>query len=70
MALPTIAEYYHTDLPTVQWVVIGEALAIAVLLLPMGRLGDMAGRRRVYIAGFTLFVLASSQPDVSHGWQR
>ena len=40
IALPSIAEHFNTDLPTVQWVIIVETLAIAVLLLPMGRLGD------------------------------
>lgn len=36
VALPTIATYFGTDLPTVQWVVIAEALPISALLLPMG----------------------------------
>ena len=37
VALPTIAAYFGTDLPTVQWVAIAEALPISALLLPMGR---------------------------------
>lgn len=60
VALPEIESYFDADLPTVQWVVIGYALAISVLLLPMGRLGDMAGRRRIYILGFYIFVLAAA----------
>ena len=60
VALPEIESYFGADLPTVQWVVIGYALAISVLLLPMGRLGDMAGRRRIYILGFCIFVLAAA----------
>ena len=36
VALPTIATYFGADLPTVQWVVIAEALPISALLLPMG----------------------------------
>ena len=60
VAVPTIAAYFQTDLPTVQWVIIAETLTIAVLLLPMGRLGDMVGRKPVYIIGFFFFVGASA----------
>ena len=59
VALPSIANEFETDLPTVQWVMIAYALTISSLLLPMGRLGDVIGRRRVYIAGTAIFVLAS-----------
>lgn len=59
VALPDIASHFDADLPTVQWVVVGYALAISVLLLPMGRLGDLIGSRQVYLAGFTIFVLAA-----------
>jgi len=60
VALPEIEAHFSSDLPTVQWVVIGYALAISVLLLPMGRLGDMLSRKHVYIAGFLLFVFAAA----------
>ena len=45
IALPDIAAHFNADLPTVQWVVVGNALAISVLILPMGRLGDIVGRK-------------------------
>ena len=45
--------------------VVGYALAISVLLLPMGRLGDIIGRKKVYIAGFTIFVLAAALAGAS-----
>ena len=51
VALPTIASEFKTDLPTIQWVVIIYALTIAALLLPMGRLSDLVGRKKVYIVG-------------------
>ena len=51
VALPTIASEFKTDLPTIQWVVIIYALTIAALLLPMGRLSDLVGRKKVYIIG-------------------
>ena len=51
VALPTIASEFKTDLPTIQWVVIIYALTIAALLLPMGRLSELVGRKKVYIVG-------------------
>ena len=60
VALPEIERFFDADLPTVQWVIIGYALAISVLLLPMGRLGDMVGRHRIYILGFGIFVVAAA----------
>ena len=65
VALPNIEGHFNTDLPTVQWVVVGYALAISVLLLPMGRLGDIAGRKRVYLGGFAIFVLAAALAGAS-----
>ena len=57
VTMPTIAEHFGTDLPTTQWVLIGYALAISALLLPMGRLSDIVGRKRVYVTGFVIFVV-------------
>tara|TARA_B100000315_G_scaffold180188_1_gene169003 strand:+ start:78 stop:1547 length:1470 start_codon:yes stop_codon:yes gene_type:complete len=65
VALPTIGSHFGTDLPTVQWVIVGYALAISVLLLPMGRLGDMVGRKQIYIAGFSIFIVASALAGAS-----
>ena len=59
VALPTIAQYFDADLSTVQWVVIAEGLTISALLLPMGRLSDIVGRKRIYITGITIFIIAS-----------
>ena len=71
VALPEIERHFDSDLPTVQWVVVGNALAISALILPMGRLGDIAGRKWVYIGGVALFVVflglgrAGGQPPVA-----
>ncbi len=55
VALPTIAADFGTDLPTIQWVIIGNSLAIAALLVPMGRLSDLIGRKRIYVLGCLAF---------------
>ena len=57
VALPTIAEHFNTDLPTSQWVVIGYALMISAFLLPMGRLADMVGRKKIYLLGTVILVV-------------
>ena len=59
IALPGIESHFHATLESVQWVVVAYALVISVLLLPMGRLGDVIGRRRVYILGTAIFVAGS-----------
>ena len=68
VALPTIAGHFQTDLPTIQWVVIIYALTIAALLLPMGRLSDLIGRKQVYIAGMVVLaagaVLSGLSPSL------
>ncbi|MCI0846812.1 MAG: DHA2 family efflux MFS transporter permease subunit, partial [Chloroflexi bacterium] len=65
VALPSIERHFGSDLPTVQWIVLGYALAISVLILPMGRLGDIIGRKQVYVWGMVIFVIAAGLAGVS-----
>ncbi|HEX6997951.1 MAG TPA: DHA2 family efflux MFS transporter permease subunit [Gammaproteobacteria bacterium] len=59
VALPTIALELGTDLPTAQWVIIGNGLTIAALLVPVGRLSDLIGRKRIYVVGAVAFALGA-----------
>ncbi len=59
IALPSIARHFGTDIPSVQWVVIAYALTITSLLLPMGRLADLIGLRKVYLLGSVVFLLGA-----------
>ncbi|MCX4821315.1 MFS transporter [Streptomyces sp. NBC_01142] len=48
-----------------QWILAGYQLSFAVFLITGGRLGDIQGRKRMFIAGMTLFTLASVACAVS-----
>ena len=60
IALPRIAERFSADLPTVQWITLGYVLSTAAMLMPMGRLSDMLGRKPVYLAGLVVFMAAAA----------
>jgi EmrB/QacA subfamily drug resistance transporter len=49
----------RTDFPTVQWVVLAYLLTQSTLMLSVGRLGDMIGKKPIYAAGFVVFTLGS-----------
>ncbi|GGX00120.1 DHA2 family efflux MFS transporter permease subunit [Streptomyces noursei] len=59
IAAPTIATDLHGGDALVQWLGAGYALAMGVLLVVGGRLGDKFGRRRLFLIGLTGFTLAS-----------
>lgn len=60
VALPSIRTDLNTDAATVQLVISGYAAAYAVLLILGGRLGDLYGRRRVFVAGLLGFAASSA----------
>src|SRR5690242_7846146 len=59
IALPSIATDLHASTDTLSWVINAYLLAFGGLLLLGGRLADLVGRRRVFIAGLSVFGLAS-----------
>ena len=59
IALPSIGRQFHTPLSTLQWVVTGYTLTLSAFLLLGGSLGDLRGRRRVFMAGVIWFTIAS-----------
>jgi EmrB/QacA subfamily drug resistance transporter len=60
VTLPLVRGYFHSDVAAVGWVVTIYLLIVSSLLLSFGRLGDMRGHKRVYVAGFAIFVAASA----------
>jgi EmrB/QacA subfamily drug resistance transporter len=60
VALPKIQHDLHTSLTDLEWVVDAYALLLATCMLNAGSLGDLLGRKRVFISGVVLFTLASA----------
>jgi EmrB/QacA subfamily drug resistance transporter len=60
VALPSIAADLHLDPSSLAWVVNAYLLLFGGFLLVAGRLGDLVGRRRVFLAGVLLFAGASA----------
>ncbi|WP_158300905.1 MFS transporter [Chromobacterium sp. ATCC 53434] len=60
IALPTIAQAYHVDFGLARWVVLSYMLALTALVLPMGRLADVVGKRNIYVAGIVIFGVGSA----------
>jgi MFS family permease len=59
VALPTLAQAFNASFQEVQWIVLAYLLAITTLIVSVGRLGDITGRRRLLLAGILLFTTAS-----------
>jgi EmrB/QacA subfamily drug resistance transporter len=60
VALPALQTALHASVTDIQWVVESYALLLASLLLLGGSLGDVYGRRRVFLFGVLLFAIGSS----------
>jgi EmrB/QacA subfamily drug resistance transporter len=60
IAIPTIQRNEGASLSQIQWITAGYALAFAAGLITGGRLGDIHGRKRVFLAGVAGFTVASA----------
>ena len=59
VALPAIEHSLHMSISSLEWIVTAYALTFAALLITGGKLGDMFGRRKMFIVGLVVFTLAS-----------
>jgi EmrB/QacA subfamily drug resistance transporter len=59
IALPTIGQEFSMDAVSMGWVATAYLLASAVFLLPVGRLADIHGRKKVFLCGLSIFTFAS-----------
>jgi len=60
IALPSIGAEFSVDAVTLSWVTTAYLLAAAMLLVPMGRLADIRGRKKVFLAGMVGYTLVSA----------
>ena len=60
VALPTLTRSFQTNLTTIQWTLLIYDLTLIGLVITVGRMGDLFGRKRFYILGFLLFILGSA----------
>ena len=60
VALPSIERDLGASAASVQWVISGYALAFGLVLVPAGRLGDVLGRRRMFLIALSAFVATSA----------
>src|SRR3954464_13776965 len=66
IALPDLERALHTSLLQLVWVILVYMIASTVLVLTAGRLSDLFGRKRAYVAGFAIFAAASLGAGFSH----
>jgi EmrB/QacA subfamily drug resistance transporter len=59
ISLPTLVDSFQTDFALVQWVVLAYLLTVTTLMLGVGRLADIYGKKPIYTAGFIVFTTGS-----------
>jgi EmrB/QacA subfamily drug resistance transporter len=59
LAFPTITQSLNSNLVDTIWIILIYMLVVAVMTTPMGRIGDIYGRSRMFNAGFAIFTIGS-----------
>ena len=59
VAIPSLQDAFDATDSQIEWVVAAYIMAFALCLIPAGRLGDVVGRRRMFVAGVAVFGLGS-----------
>lgn len=66
VSMKAIIEDLHTSLKAVQWVITGYSLMLAAFMITGGRLGDIFGRKRMFMVGASVFALGSLLASQAH----
>jgi EmrB/QacA subfamily drug resistance transporter len=66
VSLRTIIGDLHTDIRSIQWVVTAYALMLAAFTITGGRLGDLFGRKKMFVVGAVIFAVGSFITSISH----
>jgi EmrB/QacA subfamily drug resistance transporter len=59
IALPVLEHDLHTDFAVVEWIVLAYLMTVTTLMLSIGRLADMLGKKPIYAAGMVVFTASS-----------
>ncbi len=65
VSLKTIIQDLHTDIQSMQWVITAYALMLAAFTILGGKLGDMFGRKRMFVLGAVIFAVGSFVASIS-----
>ena len=66
VALPDLAKYFHASTASIEWVVLGYLLSLAVWIPASGWIGDRIGTRRVFLFALAMFTFASALCGQAH----
>lgn len=66
VSLKAIVGDLHTNLKAVQWVITGYSLVLAAFTITGGRLGDIVGRKRMFMIGAVIFAVGSLLASQAH----
>ncbi|MCE8426040.1 MAG: MFS transporter [Candidatus Methanoperedens sp.] len=65
ISLPTLTKYFNTDITTIEWVILSYLLTISALLLTLGRLSDIYGKKPIFSLGLLIFTAGSALCSLS-----
>lgn len=65
VAVPALQDAFHASVVDVQWVIESYGIFLSCLILAGGALGDIFGRRRIFLLGVTIFAIASAACGIS-----
>ncbi len=65
VSLRTIINDLHTNIQSIQWVITAYSLMIAAFTITGGRLGDLFGRKKMFVAGALIFAIGSFMTSIS-----
>jgi EmrB/QacA subfamily drug resistance transporter len=66
VSIKAIIESLHSNLKSIQWVITGYSLVIAAFTITGGRLGDIFGRKRMFLVGAVVFAIGSLMASRAH----
>ncbi len=66
VSLRTIIDDLHTNIQSMQWVITAYSLMLAAFTITGGRLGDLFGRKKMFVVGAIIFAVGSFITSISH----